>query len=411
MKEWQSLLRLDRLLRPRRRPRRHRLGRCSPGGLCGAGIPRCVPSCAPRPAAPRSWPQPTIAALIWANVEPVHIPPGVDDAPVGAGRRPWHHHRSAGVRELGADGAVLPGRRAGGAARVRCGRAAGAQRARAAGAGRAGRHDRPGRHLPGRERGAAVRARVGHVDVDRHRVRARRAGAGRPAAAGPGAHLPADLLGGRRPGRARRHRHRVQRPDRREAAADRDRVPGHRGGDQGSRGAVRARLRGTGDRGVGGVLLLGRGPDRGGPGHGADVVRLPGHAGVAGAGVRGVPGVPRAAHRGTGAVGARRGAGGDLAERPAGAAVPPVVELPDRAAVRAGQRRDRAQRLVPGPGVHLADHARPHRRLPGRQAARAPRLARGWSPGSAAGGCGRQSGGVRSWVPGRWPGSGSPCRC
>ena len=37
--------------------------------------------------------------------------------------------------------------------------------------------------------------------------------------------------------------------------------------------------------------------------------------------------------------------------------------------------------------------------------------ARGWSPGSAAGGCGRRSAGVRSAGPARWPGSGSPCRC
>ena len=53
-------------------------------------------------------------------------------------------------------------------------------------------------------------ARLGHVDVDRHRLRARRAGPGRPQAARPGPHLPAHLLGGRRPGRPGGHRGRVQ---------------------------------------------------------------------------------------------------------------------------------------------------------------------------------------------------------
>ena len=195
------------------------------------------------------------------------------------------------------------------------------------------------------------------------------------------------------------------------AAADRDRVPGRRGGDQGPGRAVRAGVPADRDRGLGGVLQVGRGSGRGGPGHGPAVVRLPGAPGRAGAGLRGVPEFPRAAHGRTGPVGARRGTRRDLAERPAGAAVPPVVELRHRAAVRAGQRRDRAQRgflarAYTSPvtlGILLGY-------LVGKPVGTAgcawlvttaqPRAA------AAAGGVGRGRGGRA-----RWPGSGSPSRC
>ena len=70
----------------------------------------------------------------------------------------------------------------------------------------------------------------------------------------------------------------------------------------------------------------------------------------------------------------RRAGLGDLAQRAAAAAVPPVDELRDRAAVRPRQRRHRDQRRVPRPGVHLADHARHPGRLRPRQAARHHRL-------------------------------------
>ena len=58
-----------------------------------------------------------------------------------------------------------------------------------------------------------------------------------------------------------------------------------------------------------------------------------------------------------------RAAGGDLAQRAAAAALPPVDELRDRAAVRARERRDRDRRELPLARLHLADHARDHRRL------------------------------------------------
>ena len=60
----------------------------------------------------------------------------------------------------------------------------------------------------------------------------------------------------------------------------------------------------------------------------------------------------------------------DLAERAAAAALPPVDELRDRAALRARQRRHRDQRRLPLARVHVADHARHPRRLRRRQAGR-----------------------------------------
>ena len=99
-----------------------------------------------------------------------------------------------------------------------------------------------------------------------------------------------------------------------------------------------------------------------------------GDPGLPGAGVRGLPAVPRAAHRRAGGHGAGGGAHRDLAERPALADLPPVDQLRHRAAVRAGQRGDRAERRVPGPRLHLAGHARHPGRLPGGQAAGHGRL-------------------------------------
>ena len=68
-----------------------------------------------------------------------------------------------------------------------------------------------GRDLPGVQRRRRRRARLGRRDVDRHRVRARRA---RAADAAPGdapARLPAHARGRRRPRRAARDRHRLHR--------------------------------------------------------------------------------------------------------------------------------------------------------------------------------------------------------
>ena len=61
-------------------------------------------------------------------------------------------------------------------------------------------------------------------------------------------------------------------------------------------------------------------------------------------GLRVIPAVPRAADPGTGPRRAGERADGDLAERPATAAVPSLDELPDRAVVRPGERGDHGQR-------------------------------------------------------------------
>ncbi len=140
--------------------------------------------------------------------------PVLGDPAVGAGRQLEPVSRPAGVRELRADGAVLPGRRAGGAARVRRRRTAGAEQAHAAAAGRAERHGRAHRHLPDRERRASRHSRLGHGDVHRHRVRPGRARPGRAQASGSRPHLPAHLLGRRRPGRPGGHRDLLQRAHR-----------------------------------------------------------------------------------------------------------------------------------------------------------------------------------------------------
>ena len=155
----------------------------------------------------------TLAALIWSNVASgsyeafwaTRLTAGVGGHGIT--------HGPARVRELGADDAVLPGSRPRGAPRVGHGRAAGAQPGGAAVPCRARRHARPDRDLLRLQRRAADRARLGRRDVHRHRVRARRARPGRrQQAARPGAHLPADLLGRRRPGRDRGHRHLLQQP-------------------------------------------------------------------------------------------------------------------------------------------------------------------------------------------------------
>ena len=290
-------------------------------------------------------------------------------------RRPLGHDLDpARVRELRADGVLLPGRRAGGAARVRRGRVADTEQAHAAAADRTGRHGRPHRHLPALQRRTADRARLGHGDVDRHRLRARRARAGRPEAARSRPHLPAHLLRRRRPGRPGGHRDRVQRAHRGGAVAGRPRAD-RRGPDPaGARLPERASLSARRYCLLGSVPQVGRGPDRGRPDLRAADLRVLGQPGVPGAGIRGVPDVPRAAHRRAGPVGAQRGAYRDLAERPAGPAVPPVDQLRHRAAVRPGQRGDRAERRVPGQGLHLAGHTRHRGRLPGRQAARHGRV-------------------------------------
>ncbi len=99
-------------------------------------------------------------------------------------------------------------------------------------------------------------------------------------------------------------------------------------------------------------------------------VRVPRDARRPRAGERPLPDLPRAADAGAGARGEDRARGRDLAERAPAAALPPVDELRDRAAVRARQRRNRHQRRLPRACVHVADHARDPLRLPPRQAER-----------------------------------------
>ena len=85
---------------------------------------------------------------------------------------------------------------------------------------------------------------------------------------------------------------------------------------------------------------------------------------------RPLPRLPRAADPGARALGAGRAARGGLAERAPAAALPPVDELRDRAALRPRQRRHRDRRRLPLARLHLADHARDPRRLRARQAGR-----------------------------------------
>ena len=87
--------------------------------------------------------------------------------------------------------------------------------------------------------------------------------------------------------------------------------------------------------------------------------------------------VPRAADARAGALGPAQRALGDLAQRAAPVRPASVDELRDRAAVRAGQRRDPHHRRAARRRRRLADHARHPRRLRGRQAARHRRAPRG----------------------------------
>ena len=108
-----------------------------------------------------------------------------------------------------------------------------------------------------------------------------------------------------------------------------------RGGRRPGRGrAVRPGLLPARGGGLGGVLQVRRRPGGGGAVHGPAHLRLPGRARRPGAGQRPVPAVPRAAHPRAGPRGARRRPPGHLPQRAAPAALPPVVELRHRAAVR-----------------------------------------------------------------------------
>ena len=124
---------------------------------------------------------------------------------------------------------------------------------------------------------------------------------------------------------------------------------------------------------LGGAVRVGRRPRRPGPGDRPDRRRLPGGARRAGAGDEPLPQLPRAADAGAGPLRPGRAARGRLAERPPAAALPPVDQLRDRAALRPRQRRHRDRRRLPLAGLLLADHAGDHLRLRARQAGRRDR--------------------------------------
>ena len=116
---------------------------------------------------------------------------------------------------------------------------------------------------------------------------------------------------------------------------------------------------------------------------------------------------PTGGARADGAVGT---AVGGLAERAAAVALASVDELPDRAALRARERRRPIERRLPLDRVHLAGDARDPVRLRARQADRDRRRAPGSRRSSAAAACGRRSVGRRCRRAGRSQGSASRSR-
>ena len=100
--------------------------------------------------------------------------------------------RPAPLGQRGPDDVLLPRRRARGQARARPRRAARAPAARDPGARGDRRHHRADRDLPRVQRRRRRRGRLGRGDVDRHRLRARRAGAAHAARRHPAARVPAD---------------------------------------------------------------------------------------------------------------------------------------------------------------------------------------------------------------------------
>ena len=201
--------------------------------------------------------------------------------------------------------------------------------------------------LPGVQRGPAERARLGRRDVDRHRARPRPARDARPQRARPGPPVPADGLRRRRPGGTARHRRRLQRADRRacrwcsrwwcsRCCSSRLRLRCGSAGVRRSSGWSCGRAAGQRRR-----------PGRRRAGHRAVGLgvhpeprrrwrRRPGWCGSSASSRRpSWRGRPRPASPST-----------LSPERAAADLLPPVDELRDRPAVRAGQRRHRAERAT-----------------------------------------------------------------
>ena len=187
-----------------------------------------------------------------------------------------------------------------------------------------------------------------------HRVRARPAGPGRARRPRPGTYLPADVRDRRRRRWHYRDRTGLQQPSRRHRA-------GHRPRDarRGRRRALaripeRPDLLPARPRGLDRVLQVRCRPGSCRTGSGPARAGLPGHQDGPRAGVGDVPALPRAADARTSSRGQGERQDGNLAQRPAAADLSSLDQLPDRAAVRALQRRDHHQRRLPGPRLHLA---------------------------------------------------------
>ena len=183
----------------------------------------------------------------------------------------------------------------------------------------------------------------------------RHARAGRPGGARAPPDIPADGVDRRRRGGSDRDRHGL--PERREGGAPgRRRCPVRRdraGREQRRTPGSVLRRAGCG-RMAGAVGVRGR-PRHHRAGHGLAHPRRSGGPGRPREGQRPVPAVPGAADLRAGPFGKRRPRVGHLTERPPPAPVSSVDELPGRARVRAGQRRDRREGRLP------RARARPHR--------------------------------------------------
>ena len=184
---------------------------------------------------------------------------------------------------------------------------------------------------------------------------------------------------------------------------------GARGAGAGCAG--RARLLRARSCDLGGAARVRGRAGRGRARDGAPGLRVPGPALRARTRNRALPRVPRAADPGARPLRRRRAQGGGLAQRAAPAALPPLDELPHRAAVRARERGHRDRRRLPRRRRHLAHHARNPLRLRHRQARRHLRLLVAAHAAHPRDGCGRRSAGRRSPAGERSPGSGSPSRC
>ena len=292
-------------------------------------------------------------------------------------------HRTAtpGVDQPRPDDVLLPGRRPRGAARVRPRSVAGAAPDPARRSDGLRRHGGGGAHLPGVQRRRRRRAWLGRGHVERYGVRARRARSHRPESDPPAA-APAVDLGGRRPRRAARDRHRLHGGGRRRRTRRRGRSVRRAAG-----APVRARGMALAGRGGSRRRRLGRAAQvrsrpadlraRGGPGD----RRVSAGANGAGARHRAGPLVPGAADAGAGALRPARRDLRDLGERTTRVPPAPLDELRDRAAVRAVEQRDPRGGGAARRRGHVADHAGDRVRVPGRKAGRVPARRRCWGGG------------------------------